>query len=139
MPEMLLHYFSKMGTLSTECLSICGAEVLWQPRPTPIGHAEEWVQLMTVADPAEPSNASGVAGPAGPGASPRGGATHSLTPPSIPPALAVLYLAELGLAKKALQRGAWGELWRPAAPAALGSPPLPRRRDPCTSSRSSGS
>lgn len=40
------------------------------------------------------------------------GYTPGMTPHSIPTALAALYLAELRLGERAIQKGKWDDLWR---------------------------
>eukprot|EP00927_Polykrikos_kofoidii_P059646 TRINITY_DN5478_c0_g1_i2.p1 TRINITY_DN5478_c0_g1~~TRINITY_DN5478_c0_g1_i2.p1 ORF type:complete len:873 (+),score=109.92 TRINITY_DN5478_c0_g1_i2:104-2620(+) len=115
--RLLWHFFSRMQllgeySLSIEHMILGGARFSWSPRHATQAWSEEWTQLLWVDDPTMPACAvpTPQSGPLG------------ITPPSIPSALVVLYVAELRLAWKALQEGLWDDLWQPAPPEELSRP-----------------
>lgn len=112
--NLLVYYFSKMQQLGEMSLAVRQlpqtAQFIWKPRG-PGAWSEEWMQLLLVDDPTCP-----VPPQAGMDGFHQAASTQSLTPPSIPAALAALYIAELRLAWKAIRESKWDELWRGAPP-----------------------
>lgn len=110
--NLLSHFFATMHHLGEYCLSVehfinGGARFSWIPRHATRPWADEWTHLLWVDDPTQPASSSCPPPPSAP---------LGITPPSIPAALAILYVAELRLAWKAIREGAWDDLWR-ATPA----------------------
>jgi len=111
---LLLHFFSQMRRLAEYALHIeyteqFGTRFSWKRRHAHNAWVPEWVQLLLVDDPGNLGKAS----TASPSGRPAKTAPLGITAPSIPSALAVLYLAEIRLAWKAISQGLWDELWRP--------------------------
>jgi len=134
---LLLHFFSKMHHLGEQSLTVrhrvesdsaadfkwkhVQLKVEWKHRSGPSFCKDEWVRLFFLEDPILAARAPDDRGDRG-SASPH---FLGVTPPSIPAALAVLYVAELRLAWKSVKEGNWDALWRITHPLPEARSPLP--------------
>eukprot|EP00929_Paragymnodinium_shiwhaense_P074407 TRINITY_DN38076_c0_g1_i1.p1 TRINITY_DN38076_c0_g1~~TRINITY_DN38076_c0_g1_i1.p1 ORF type:complete len:1135 (-),score=187.11 TRINITY_DN38076_c0_g1_i1:130-3534(-) len=110
-PALLRHFFSEMRQLDAYTVSVehrnargvsasspsSWAKFRWQRRHANSAWSSEWTSLLSVDDPSPAVN----------------GHRAGITPPSIPTAVAALYVAELRLAWKVVDEGKWEELWQP--------------------------
>jgi len=108
--DLLRHFFDEMKLLGEQMLFVPhsqdgGARWVWQWRTEASSWTHEWIPFFSVDDPTQPAPKACSA------PEPR----VLLTPPSIPAALAMLYVAELKIAWAAAHRQEWDVLWKPAS------------------------
>lgn len=103
---LLFDFFTRLSQLRVASLvmrrAASGFELEWRKRQC-TSWAEEWLPLIWVDDPTQPGSGRG--------------SNVGLTPPSIPTALAALYVTEIQLALKVIRHpdGNWDALWQPAS------------------------